>query len=67
MGYISVIVVAIIVIPLLFLLLGKRPTAAGPQRDNGVTRAEPASDQPSPGAGTVNQVAPGKERRLPPG
>jgi hypothetical protein len=67
MGYIAVIVVALIVVPLLFFLMGGRSAKAGGQRDHGVTPSEPAADAPTPRADAVNQVAPGKERRLPPG
>jgi hypothetical protein len=68
MGYIAVIVTFLIVVPLLFLLMGRRPTSAGGARgDHGVTPSEPAADAPTPRADAVNQVAPGAERRLPPG
>jgi hypothetical protein len=67
MGYIAVIVAAIVVVPLLLLLMGGRQTRVGSRRDHGVTPSEPAADAPTPRADAVNQVAPGVERRLPPG
>jgi hypothetical protein len=70
MGYIIAIILLIIVVPLLFLLLSRRPTGAGTldrrARSGGVTPFEPSSDQPTPQAGT-NRPEPGYEERLPPG
>lgn len=67
MGYIAVIVVLVLVVPLVFFLMGGRQTSAGRQRNSGVTPSEPAADAPTARADAVNQVAPGQERRLPPG
>ncbi len=67
MGYIAVIVALVVIVPLLFILMGGRQTSAGARRDHGVTPSEPAADAPTPRADAINQVAPGQERRLPPG
>ena len=70
MGYIIALVILVIVVPLLFLMLSRRSTAAGGirSRDHGVTQEEPSSDQPTPGArGALNQPRAGSENRLPPG
>lgn len=71
MGYIIAIVILVIVVPLIFLLLSRRPSSAGtlgPERsDRGVTVAQPSSDQPTPQADTVNQTEPDTARQLPPG
>lgn len=71
MGYIIAIVILLIVVPLLFVMLSRRGAAGGGgirSRDRGMTVEAPSSDQPTPGApGSVNQTAPGAERRLPPG
>lgn len=68
MGYIFALVLLVIVVPLVFLLLTRRPAGGGRagRADRGYTVEEPSSDQPSPG-GTVNQPTPEAERRLPPG
>lgn len=70
MGYIIGFVLLVVVVPLLFVFLSRRQRGAGPlvgRHSGGVTPTRPSSDQPTPGAGTVNQAAPGAERRLPPG
>jgi hypothetical protein len=72
MGYIVALVLLLIAVPLIFILSGRRTTSAGGMaarpRDRGVTVSQPSSDQPTPrGDATVNQTAPGAERRLPPG
>jgi hypothetical protein len=71
MGYIIAIVLLIIVVPLLFMLLSRRPSGSGTldrhARSGGVTPLEPSSDQPTPRSGGVNQTEPGAERRIPPG
>lgn len=70
MGYIIALVILLVVVPILFLLLSRRTAGSGRvgSRDHGVTVDKPSSDQPTPGApGSINQPAPGAERRLPPG
>ncbi|MGH7944537.1 MAG: hypothetical protein ACREH8_12670 [Opitutaceae bacterium] len=71
MGYIIAIILLLIVVPLLFMMLSRRPSGAGTldrrARSGGVTHLEPSSDQPTPQPGAVNQPEPGAERRLPPG
>jgi hypothetical protein len=71
MGYIIAIILLIIVVPLLFMILSRRPTGAGTldrrARSGGVTPIEPSSDQPTPQAESVNQPEFGTDRRIPPG
>ena len=72
MGYIIALVLLVIVVPLLFMALGRKSTATGGvarkgSRDRGVTVSRPSSDQPTPRADATNQAAPEAERRLPPG
>jgi hypothetical protein len=71
MEYFWMLGVVIVVLPLIVLLASRRGSNAGekrPQRDHGVTVAEPSSDQPTPGApNSINQPGPGAERQLPPG
>jgi len=70
MGYIIGLILLIVVVPLLFLLLGRRTTSASgmtAKRDRGVTVSKPSSDQPTPRAEATNQAAAGAERKLPPG
>jgi hypothetical protein len=71
MDYIIALVLIVIVVPLLFVLLSRRGKGAGgigeQPHSSGMTVMEPASDQPAPTADSTNQVAPGVERRLPPG
>ena len=68
MGYLIALLAVVLVVPLLFMLLGRRTSGPGgiSQRSRGMTISEPSSDQPTPGAGT-NRNAPGTERRIPPG
>ncbi|MGH7946701.1 MAG: hypothetical protein ACREF9_17090 [Opitutaceae bacterium] len=72
MGYIIAFALLFFVVPLLFIVLSRRTKAPGgiahKPDERGVTVSEPSSDQPTPrGDETVNQPAPGAERRLPPG
>jgi hypothetical protein len=69
MGYIAVLVAALILVPLFFLLAGRRPAGnrGDGSSDHGVTPSEPSSDQPTPRANAVNQLAPEAEKQLPPG
>lgn len=70
MGYIIGLVLLVVIVPLLFVFLSRRQRGAGTlagRHSGGVTPARPSSDQPTPGAGTVNETAPGAERRVPPG
>ena len=72
MGYIIALVLLVVVVPLLFVLLNRRPRGAGSldggeRRSGGMTAMRPSSDQPTPGAGSVNETSPGAERRVPPG
>jgi hypothetical protein len=68
MGFIIAVLVALLVVPLLFILLGRRSAGRGgiTTRSRGMTVSEPSSDQPTPGAGG-NRVTQGAERRIPPG
>ena len=70
MGYIIALVVLAIIVPLLFVLLGRRSSASGmldaKPKSGGVTPSRPSSDQPTPGAGSVNQAI-GTGREVPPG
>jgi hypothetical protein len=70
MGYIIAIILLLIVVPLLFMMLSRRPSGAGTldrhPRSGGITPSQPSSDQPSPQGG-VNQPRSGSEQRLPPG
>lgn len=65
MGYIIAIVLLLLVVPLVFLLLGRRTgTAGGIRRESrGVTVARPSSDQPTPR--DSSRAPPGPE--IPPG
>ena len=71
MGYLIVSAVLVVGVPLLLLMLGHRPRGAGTlggrRGSGGVGPDEPSSDQPTPEAKSVNQMAAGAERRLPPG
>jgi hypothetical protein len=72
MGYLIAFVLLLIAVPLIMMLMSRRTTGAGgiaaKSRDRGVTVSKPSSDQPTPrGDATVNEPAPGAERRLPPG
>ncbi len=68
-GYVAVIVVAILLIPIVLALAAKRPAGGrqAPQRDNGVTPAQPSADQPTPRSGKVNKIASDATKRVPPG
>ena len=69
MGYISVIVVAVLIIPILFAFFSRRPVSnrESSQRDHGVTPSRPSSDQPTPRSGAVNRIDPDARKRIPPG
>jgi hypothetical protein len=69
MGYIALLVVAVILIPVLMMLFARRPASGreAPQPDNGVTHAQPSSDQPTPRSGTVNRIDPAARKKMPPG
>jgi hypothetical protein len=72
MGYVIVLVLLIVAVPLIVIMGTRRARSAGGvasrSRDRGVTVSQPSSDQPTPrGDATVNHPAPGAERRLPPG
>ena len=75
MGYGILIVAAVIVVVLLFTAVSKMGGAGptSPQRGrnpraNGVTAAEPASDQPTPRADrTVNTISIEASKKIPPG
>jgi hypothetical protein len=70
MGYVIIWIVALLILPILFVLLTRRTGDRGARKsgDHGVTVSEPSSDQPTPGKGSgVNQVQPDAERRIPPG
>jgi hypothetical protein len=68
-GYILVIVAAVVLVPVLFALFGRRPAGGRrpAQLDHGVTPAQPSSDQPTPRSGRVNEIAPDVTKRIPPG
>jgi hypothetical protein len=63
MGYITGIIIVLLLVPLLFLVLTRHGRTAGgiDSHDRGVTPSEPSSDQPTPRAG------PGRDARIPPG
>jgi hypothetical protein len=69
MDYILVLAFLVVVPIVVFFLLKERPhRVGGPSAyDRGVTPSEPAADQPTPQAESVNQVKPGREKRIPPG
>jgi len=71
MGYLVVLVLLLVVIPLMFVLLSRRPTGvsgrATNSRERGMTVAKPSADAPTARADAINQPAPGGEKRLPPG
>ena len=70
MGYIIALVLLLVVVPLLFILINRRPEGAGmdnTRRSGGVAPTRPSSDQPTPGASNLNQATPEAERRMPPG
>ena len=70
MGYIIALILLLVIVPLLFMLLSRRPAGAGtdnPRQAGGVTPTRPSSDQPTPGASNLNQANPEAERRMPPG
>jgi hypothetical protein len=69
MDYILVLVFFVVVPIVVFFLLKERPhRVGGPGAyDRGITVSEPAADQPTPQANAVNQVTPGREKRIPPG
>ena len=69
MGYIIALVLIIVIVPLLFMLLSRRPSGggSGAPQSGGVTPSLPSSDEPTPGAGNINQGTAEAERRVPPG
>jgi hypothetical protein len=70
MGYIVALVLLLIVVPLLFLWMNRRPgggEGGSGRRAGGVSVTRPSSDQPTPGAGNVNEASQDAERRVPPG
>jgi hypothetical protein len=69
MGYIVVIVVALLIIPILFAFFSKRPASGRElsRSDHGLGPSKPAADQPTPRAGAVNQIEPEASKRIPPG
>ncbi|HVS52574.1 MAG TPA: hypothetical protein VHD62_09475 [Opitutaceae bacterium] len=69
MGYIIGLVIVLVLVPLLFALLNRRPTrqAGSGSGDRGMTVANPSSDQPSPGGHAGDPTRAEAARRLPPG
>ena len=70
MGYIIALVLLVVIVPLLFVLLSRRPSGAGTDgspKAGGVSPSGPSSDAPTPGAATVNHGTAEAERRIPPG
>lgn len=69
MGYIIALVFLVVLVPIIFMALSRRSTGGGgiESRSRGVTMEEPSSDQPTPGASTVNRPAARQaDRRTPP-
>ena len=62
MGYLTALVLVVLVIPLLFVILSRRSTGAGgiDSTNRGLTPNQPAADEPTPRAG------PGVDRHIPP-
>ncbi len=72
MGYLFIIIALVILVPLIFLFANSRPgvTGRGQRKEIGEpspVRTKPSADQPTPGAGAVNQGTSEASRRLPPG
>jgi hypothetical protein len=70
MGYIIVIAVAILVVPVLFMMLTRRSGGGRgiDSSNHGVTVLKPSSDQPTPPPGPArNKVGPGGDNGVPPG
>jgi hypothetical protein len=69
MGYIIAIVLILVAVPLLLLVLSRRPSGAGTldprRRSGGFTPTHPSADAPTPQPDSINQ-RPEAERRLPP-
>lgn len=68
MGYIFIVVAAVILIPLVFVLFtswggGMKRTP----KDEGVMHNGPSSDQPTPKAGNTNQTSTSQAKKIPPG
>jgi len=71
MGYLFVIIALVILVPLIFIFANSRPgvTGRGQRKDKdepSPVRTEPSADQPTPGAGRVNQGSSEASQRLPP-
>ena len=72
MGYIIALVLLLVVVPVLFVLLSRGSRGAGTlgggeRKAGGLSASRPSSDEPTPGAGTVNETSPEATRRVPPG
>lgn len=71
MGYIIALILLLIIVPLLFVTLGRRSSGAGTldgsPKSGGFTPTRPSADVPTPRANSVNQPTPEGERHLPPG
>jgi hypothetical protein len=71
MDYIIALIVLVIVVPLIFLFMGRASRGAGGMarkpHSGGVTPSKPSSDEPSAGGGAINQPPTGQGDRIPPG
>jgi hypothetical protein len=69
-GYIIVIIVAIVLVPLLYVLMARRPgrSSSEGQRPIGkpVMVEEPASDEPTPAASSMKRDTTAAQKRTPP-
>ena len=66
MEYIAIIVVAVIALPLIYLLArggAGRPRAGSP---GNTIRTEPSADEPTPVSGRVNEIAAEDRHKVPP-
>jgi len=72
MGYIVILILAVVLVPVLIALFKPHSEVHGAGRvkrrpeDPPPERTEPSADQPTPQPDTINQATPEVERRLPP-
>jgi hypothetical protein len=67
MGYIILVVLAVVLVPLLFMLLVRGTKSSGVRgTPRGVIREKPSADAPSAAGGAVNPGTTKVERKTPP-
>lgn len=67
MGYVVLIVLAVVLVPLIFMLLVRSTKSSGVRgTPRGVIREKPSADAPSPAGGAVNPGTTKVEEKTPP-